>query len=164
MVSSHDTNYLRKGTAGISSLVIFIILVILTSMFGAVFRPGPWYDELIKPVLTPPGWVFSPAWLTLYLMIAVAGWLLWKKTGSLRNPAMICWGAQLVVNALWSWLFFGLQRPGLAFMNITILLCLIVAFILYAWPLNRASSYLFVPYALWVCFAAYLNLGIVILN
>lgn len=146
------------------ALIIFLILVILASMFGAAFRPGPWYDELIKPALNPPGWIFTPVWLTLYLMIAVSGWLIWKKTRSLKNPAMLCWGIQLVVNALWSWLFFGLQRPGLALFDIIILLIIIIGFIRYAWPVSRAASMLFVPYALWVGFAAYLNLGIIVLN
>ena len=146
------------------SLILFLTLVVLTSMFGAIFRPGPWYDELIKPALTPPGWIFTPVWLTLYLMIAVAGWLLWNKVHSLKNPAMICWGGQLIINAAWSWLFFGLQSPGLALMDITVLLILIVSFIRLAWPVSKTSSLLFVPYALWVGFAAYLNLGIVVLN
>jgi translocator protein len=146
------------------SLIVFLILVVLTSMFGAIFRPGPWYDELIKPALTPPGWIFTPVWLTLYLMIAVAGWFLWKKEPYVKNPALICWGAQLIVNALWSWLFFGLQRPGLALIDIAVLLVLIISFIRLAWPISRTSSLLFIPYALWVGFAAYLNLGLVVLN
>lgn len=146
------------------SLLIFLVLVILTSSFGAVFRPGPWYDELIKPALTPPGWIFTPVWLTLYLMIAIAGWLAWKKVRSISSPVMILWGAQLVFNALWSWIFFGLERPGLAFADIMILLVLIAGFIRYARPVSRAASLLFMPYFLWVAFASYLNLGIVILN
>lgn len=146
------------------SLMVFLVLVILTSMFGAAFRPGPWYDELVKPALNPPGWIFSPVWLTLYAMIAIAGWQAWKKTRSLSSPVTILWGSQLVLNALWSWLFFGLQRPGLAFMDIIILLAVIIAFIRLAWPVSRPASFLFMPYALWVGFAAYLNLGIVVLN
>jgi translocator protein len=146
------------------SLLIFPALVILASMFGAAFRPGPWYDELIKPALNPPGWIFTPVWLTLYLMIAVAGWLVWKKVRSIKNPVMILWGAQLVFNALWSWIFFGLERPGLAFADILIIFVLIAGFIRYAWPISRPASLLFMPYFLWVAFASYLNLGIVILN
>ncbi|WP_291320306.1 TspO/MBR family protein [Desulfonatronospira sp.] len=146
------------------SFIIFLALVLITSSFGATFRPGPWYDELIKPALTPPGWIFTPVWLTLYLMIAFAGWIVWQKTRFIRHPVIICWGCQLVLNALWSWLFFGLQSPALALVDILILLLLILAFIRFSWPVSRTASILFMPYALWVGFAAYLNLGIVLLN
>ncbi len=146
------------------SFAVFLILVSLTSFFGVFFRPGPWYDDLVKPALTPPGWVFSPVWITLYIMIASAGWLVWKKVRSLTHPAVICWGGQLVVNAVWSWLFFGLERPELAFIDITVLLILIACFIRYSYSISRVSSVLFLPYFIWVGFAAYLNLGIVLLN
>jgi len=146
------------------SFIIFLALVLITSSFGAIFRPGPWYDELIKPALTPPGWIFTPVWLTLYLMIAIAGWLVWQKNRSIKNPAIVCWGCQIVLNALWSWLFFGLQSPALALVNIFLLLILILAFIRFSWPVSRSASILFMPYALWVAFATYLNLGIVLLN
>ncbi len=138
--------------------------MIFTSSFGAVFRPGPWYDELIKPALTPPGWIFTPVWLSLYLMIAIAGRIAWKRTASLRHPAVVCWGCQLLLNAMWSWLFFGLQSPVLALVDIFLLLLMLLAFIRFSWPVSRTASLLFMPYALWVGFAAYLNLGIVLLN
>ncbi len=154
---------MQKGNI-MYSFIIFLILVVITSSFGAVFRPGPWYDVLIKPALTPPGWIFTPVWLTLYLMIAIAGWIAWQKTGSIRHPAVVFWGAQLVLNAMWSWLFFGLQSPDLALVDIFLLLLMILSFIRFSWPVSRASSILFMPYALWVGFAAYLNLGIVLLN
>ncbi|WP_045211645.1 TspO/MBR family protein [Desulfonatronovibrio magnus] len=146
------------------ALLVFLSMVFLTSLFGAFFRPGPWYDELIKPALTPPGWIFTPVWLTLYVMIAISGWLTWIKTRSIKNKAMLTWGLQLVTNAMWSMLFFGLQSPLIAFFNIFILLILIVLYIKYSYPVSKKASLLFVPYALWVGFAAYLNLGLVILN
>lgn len=146
------------------SFLVFLALVAMTSFFGAFFRPGPWYDELVKPALTPPGWIFSPVWITLYFMIALAGWELWKKVKSAWNPVLIVWAVQLVFNALWSWIFFGLENPALAFANIVVLLVLIVAFITHAHPVSRKASLLFVPYFLWVSFATYLNLGIVVLN
>ncbi len=146
------------------SFFIILVLVLLTSSFGAIFQPGPWYWDLTQPALTPPSWIFTPVWLILYLMIAVAGWLTWRKVASLKHPAVICWGAQLVLNALWSWFFFGLENPELALIDILCLFLLILAFIKYALPVARAAALLFVPYALWVGFAAYLNLGIVVLN
>lgn len=146
------------------SFAVFLMLVLITSIFGAFFRPGPWYEELVKPALTPPGWLFSPVWITLYVMIAIAGWLVWKRTELLKHPALLCWGGQLLANALWSWLFFGMESPGLAFADIVVLLSLICGFVYYAYPVSKISSILFVPYALWVFFAAYLNLGIIFLN
>lgn len=146
------------------ALPVFILLVFSASMFGAIFTPGAWYTQLTKPALTPPGWIFTPVWLVLYGMIALAGWLVWKKGPGLKHPALLAWAGQLVLNALWSWLFFGLQNPALALADIVILLLCIIFFICYAYPLSRAAAILFVPYALWVGFAACLNLGIVLLN
>ena len=146
------------------ALIIILALVVLTASFGTIFTPGPWYDQLAKPSLTPPGWVFTPVWLTLYLMIAFAGWLAWDRAGRLSHPAVMSWAGQLVLNATWSWIFFGLENPEVAFANIMLILVLIICFIRYAYSLSRTASLLFVPYALWIVFAAYLNLGIVLLN
>ena len=155
----------REGVVGtFGSLFLALILVGLTSSFGALFRPGPWYQALDKPAFTPPGWVFSPVWGALYLMIAAAGWLVWRSVRRPAHPALLAWAGQLVANALWSWIFFGLKNPGLALLDILVLLGLILAFTAYAYPVSRGASLLFVLYALWVGFAAYLNLGIVLLN
>lgn len=156
---------LRKGLfRQVLGLLVILSLVAATSSFGALFPPGPWYQELTKPALTPPGWVFTPVWLTLYLMIALAGWLVWRKAPSPWHTAVVLWAAQLVLNAIWSWIFFGLQSPELALVDICLLLLLILGFILYAYPLSRSAALLFLPYAAWVGLAAYLNLGIVWLN
>ena len=146
------------------AFIVILALVVLTSLFGAIFTPGAWYAELEKPALTPPGWVFTPVWLVLYLMIAISGWLVWIRTATLKHPAVMLWGAQLILNALWSFLFFGLENPAAAFVDILALLVLIILFIIYSFPVSRTASLLFIPYALWVAFAAYLNLGIVLLN
>lgn len=154
----------RSPHGTILSSIIVLSLVGLAASFGALFTPGPWYEALNKPALTPPGWIFPPVWTVLYLMIAVAGWLAWRNTTGLMHPAVIAWGSQLVVNALWSWIFFGLKIPGLALLDILVLLILILAFVRCAFPASRSAALLFVPYALWVGFAAYLNLAIVVLN
>ncbi|MFP4084651.1 MAG: TspO/MBR family protein [Desulfonatronovibrio sp.] len=146
------------------SFALFLVLVLAASAFGSVFRPGSWYDELVKPALTPPGWIFPPVWITLYVMIAIAGWLAWKRAGTLKHPALLCWGGQLFANALWSWFFFGIESPELAFADIVVLFSMICGFIYYAYPISKSSSILFIPYVLWVFFAAYLNLGIIFLN
>ena len=154
----------RNISHTIIGFFVILCLVVLTSLFGALFTPGSWYGELHKSELTPPGWVFAPVWLTLYLMIAFAGWLTWRKVNSTTHPAIIVWLVQLALNALWSWFFFGLKNPLLALIDIALLFVLILFFIRYAFPVSRCAGLLFLPYAVWVGFAAYLNLLIVLLN
>lgn len=122
--------------------------------------PGSWYAGLAKPAWTPPNWLFGPVWTVLYVAIAVAGWLVWRRSGGRLTPALYVWIAQLIANALWSYLFFGLHRPGVAGVDIAALWVLILAFIVLSWPLSRVAAGLFVPYALWVTFAAALNLAL----
>jgi translocator protein len=138
------------------SLLVFISLVALVAVFGAQFEPGAWYSQLQKPDWNPPNWVFGPVWTVLYLGIAVAGWLVWRETRRV-GPALQLWGLQLIANGLWSWLFFGLHRPGLALIDIAVLFCLIVSFIIVSRRYSVVASWLFFPYAIWVGFAAALN-------
>jgi translocator protein len=139
------------------------ILVLAAVLFGSQFTPGGWYAALDKPSWTPPGWLFGPVWSVLYLMIAIAGWLVWQKREVTKVP-VIFWAAQLLLNAAWSYLFFGLHQPGLAFVEIMVLLATILGFIGAAWPVSRAAALLFLPYAAWVAFAAFLNFSIWRLN
>lgn len=138
------------------SLLVFIASVALTSIFGAQFEPGTWYAQLQKPAWNPPNWVFAPVWTLLYIAIAAAGWLVWRKTRRGTFTLQV-WGLQLVANGLWSWLFFGMHRPGIALVDIAALFLLIVSFIVAARRYSVAASWLFVPYAIWVGFAAALN-------
>ncbi len=142
------------------SLIIFIAMVAGAALIGTQFGPGPWYLALNKPSWTPPNWLFGPVWTVLYLAIAVAGWSVWRaKALSVTKPMML-WLLQLVLNGLWSWLFFGLQRPDLAFIDIAALLIAIGCFIVSANKVSALAAWLFVPYALWVGFASALNLAI----
>lgn len=145
------------------SLLPFVALVSAAALFGAAFEPGAWYDSLRKPPLTPPSWVFGPAWSLLYLAIALAGWLVWRARPASPAPLAL-WGVQLVLNAAWSYLFFGLQRPGVALVEIGVLLGVIVATAAAFFRVRVAAGALFVPYAAWVAFAAYLNAGLWLLN
>lgn len=149
--------------AAMFSLVVFIAIVAAAAITGGQFMPGEWYAQLAKPSWTPPGWLFGPVWTVLYVMIALAGWLVWRDGKRAAIPLAL-WGAQMVLNAAWSWLFFGLHRPGTALVEILVLLALIAAFALAAWPVSRTASILFVPYALWVSFATALNFAIWRLN
>lgn len=142
------------------SLLVFFAAVAAAALTGSQFSPGDWYEALAKPSWTPPDWLFGPVWTVLYIAIAVAGWLVWRGASRQVSAALVLWVVQLGLNTAWSWLFFGLHRTGLALVDIALLLLVIVAFLFAAWPIRRAASWLFVPYALWVGYAASLNLFI----
>ncbi len=129
---------------------------------GASFPPGEWYAGLQKPAGTPPDAVFGPVWTVLYACIGVAGARVWLRAGAGLPIAL--WVLQLALNATWSWLFFGLHRPGLALAEICALWLAIGATALAFRPVSRAAAWLLVPYLLWVGYAARLNWGIWQLN
>ena len=127
--------------------------------------PGEWYASLAKPSWNPPSAVFAPVWSILYLSMGVAAWLVWRQAGfEGAKLALGLFAGQLVLNALWSWLFFGRQLPGIALIDILALWCSIVAFLLATRRSNSPAFWLFVPYLLWVSFATALNLQIWRLN
>ena len=96
-------------------LMGWLSLTFAAAVFGGQFTPGPWYAQLAKPGITPPAWVFGPVWTALYAMMAVAAWLVWKQRGFAgASLALTLFIVQLALNALWSWIFFGLHNPGLA--------------------------------------------------
>src|SRR5579875_920782 len=96
------------------SLLPFLAVCFVTALSGAVFRPGEWYESLSKPSWRPPNWLFGPAWAVLYVCIACSGWLVWGAAGIGAETALIIYGVQLLLNAGWSAVFFGLRRPDLA--------------------------------------------------
>ena len=142
---------------------MFVVLVALAALFGSQFTPGPWYEALREPPLNPPARVFGPVWSILYLAMAVAAWIVWEARPASRLPLTL-WGVQLVLNAAWSWLFFGLQLPGLALLDIALLLVVLVATTMAFFRVRTAAGALMVPYVAWVAFAAYLNAGFWWLN
>ena len=140
------------------SLLPFVGAVIAVAMSGAVFMPGEWYRSLNKPSWTPPSWLFAPAWSVLYLLIAIAGWLVWTSAG--LSAALAVWALNLVFNGLWSWLMFGRRQIGVALIDAVAMLVTIVIFKLLARPLNETAMWLFAPYLVWVAFATALNASI----
>jgi tryptophan-rich sensory protein len=125
-----------------------------------------WYPTLVKPSFNPPSWVFGPVWTLLYLMMGIAAFLVWQK-GEDRDPvkiALVLFGLQLVLNGLWSVLFFGMQRPGVAFAEILLLWLAIAATMVSFWRLVPSAGLLMAPYLAWVSFAAVLNGSIWMLN
>lgn len=147
---------------GAWSLAAVVVAVIGAASFGAAFRPGDWYRALAKPAWTPPSWLFAPVWTMLYVMIAMAGWMSWHRTGA--GPLFAVWVVALLLNAAWSWLFFSRHWIGAALLDISALWCAIVAFVVLAWHPAQVASLLFATYLLWVSFAAALNLRIWHLN
>ena len=154
-----------KKTKTILGLIGWLAACFAAAAFGGLFVPDEWYAALRKPSWNPPGWVFGPVWTALYTMMGVAAWLVWRQGGwgKQRQPLLI-FLVQLALNALWTPLFFGLHRPGLAFAEI-VLLWLAIATTLAAFrPVSRAAAWLLVPYLAWVSFAAALNFTLWRLN
>lgn len=150
-------------------LVIAIGIPQLVGIAGSLFtiRAIPtWYAGLIQPTFAPPNWVFGPVWTLLYLFMGIAAWLIWKRGlgDSGIKRALIIFDVQLVLNALWAVIFFGLHSPGSAFIEIILLWLAILATIFLFYKISKLAMWLLVPYILWVSFAAYLNYQIWMLN
>jgi tryptophan-rich sensory protein len=141
---------------------IFVVIVLAAASSGAIFKPGAWYENLRKPGWTPPNWAFPVVWSILYVMIGYAGWLVWTTVG--WSLPMAFWALQMVVNALWSYFFFGRRRMDLALIDVAVLWLVVALFILTAWPVSTLASVLFVPYLVWVTAAATLNHSVRRLN
>lgn len=143
------------------ALAGWILLAFAASALGAFFQPGVWYEGLNKPVFNPPGWVFGPVWFALYLAMGTAAWLVWRKSG-FRGAALALglYMCQLVLNALWTPVFFGLQQPGAAFAIIVAMWVAIALTIVTFWKHSRVAAGLLVPYLLWVSFASVLNFSL----
>jgi len=146
----------------------FLFISFAAAGLGGLFTaPGvrDWYPLLHKPAWTPPAWVFGPVWSALYLCIAVAGFLAWRRAGlGGARWALMLFAVQLVLNVGWSAVFFGLRQPGWGFAEIVLLWLAILATTIALFRVSLASSVLFVPYLLWVTFAAGLNFAIWRLN
>ena len=146
------------GTKSVLGAVGWFVLCYAAAGAGSLFSPGAWYQSLAKPVWNPPSWLFAPVWTLLYGMMAVAAWLVWRRYGfSGAILPLTAFVVQLVLNAAWSWLFFGLHRPGLAFAEIVLLWIAILATLVLFWRLERLAGILLVPYLAWVSFATVLN-------
>lgn len=150
-------------------LLISILICQLAGIIGSFFTVSSvngWYAALIKPSFNPPSWIFSPVWITLYLLMGISLYLVWvnKSNHNSKKVAYIIFGAQLFLNSLWSILFFGLRSPLAAFIEIIILWFAILFTMIYSYRISKISSYLLIPYIAWVSFAAVLNLSLLYLN
>jgi benzodiazapine receptor len=155
--------------ADIVKLIISIVLCQAAGFVGSLATmpaiPG-WYKGLVKPAFNPPNGVFGPVWITLYLLMGIALFLVWRlglgRVGVKKG--LVLFLVQLALNVLWSWVFFGGHRLGLGFLVIVLLWAFILLTIIAFHGLSRAAAWLLVPYLLWVTFASVLNFSIWRLN
>jgi tryptophan-rich sensory protein len=127
--------------------------------------PGAWYASLAKPAWNPPDAIFAPMWTALYVLMAVAAWLVWRRAGFAgAGTALALFVIQLVLNALWSYLFFGLNRLDIAFLEIVILWLAILLVLVLFWREDWRAGALMIPYLVWVGFASCLNFALWRLN
>ena len=175
-----ENPFLKRPSAfynrDILRLAISIAIPLMAGVIGSIFTSQSvttWFQTIEKPSFSPPNWLFGPVWTTLYVLMGVSLFLIWKAISSTTFPkdrrireiaAFIAFGIQLVLNVLWSFLFFGLRSPQLAFVEIIILLISIVVTIAIFSKISKLSAILMLPYAGWVTFASFLNLQIWLLN
>lgn len=150
-------------------LVVSIVICQLAGIVGSIFTYGAvseWYPTLIKPWWTPPNWLFAPVWITLFTLIGISLYIVWDKWLEKKEvkTAMYVFGVQLILNILWSVIFFGLKSPLFGFIEIVILWIAILVTMIKFYKISRASAYILVPYIIWVTIAAALNFSILILN
>lgn len=152
----------------IGKIIVAVLICQLAGVIGSFFTadaiPG-WYATLARPEFSPPNWVFAPVWITLYTLMGISLYIVWKEKDKTNvTPAVLVFSAQLVLNAIWSIIFFGLQSPFFAFLIIIFLWILIAGTIYFFYRISKTAAYLLVPYMIWVSFAAILNYYIWILN
>jgi len=143
----------------------WIVLSMCAALAAALWPVDAWYAGIAKPSWNPPSWVFGPVWTTLYIMIGVSAWRVWRVGGFRRDRlALGVLAAQWVLNFAWSGLFFGMKSPGAALVEIVALLALICVLIARFARIDRTAAVLLAPYAAWVGFATALNAALWWLN
>lgn len=153
------------SVTSILALFGFMAACFLAALTAAFFRPGKWYERLKKPSWRPPNRLFAPVWTVLYVMIAISGWLIWREVGFAgATLPLAVYALQLLLNAAWTPLFFGLHRPDLGFFDIVLVWLSIIATITLFFPIHVGAAILLVPYLVWVTFATALNFAVWRLN
>jgi translocator protein len=158
------------STAGSAGLLVgSLALVLAVAVVGGAATAssvGDWYDGLAKAPWNPPSWLFGPAWTVLYVLMAVAAWLVAREGVGERDVrvALVLYGVQLALNLAWSLVFFGLRRPGFALVVIVALLVAIAATAVAFHAVSPAAAWLLAPYLAWVAFAATLNGWVALAN
>lgn len=156
----------------ISKIVPLIVCIAITELAGVLGSVSmgssltTWYVDIVKSPLNPPNWVFGPVWTTLFLLMGIALYVVWMERSDMRRRrrAVTIFSVQLVLNIMWSMLFFGLQNPVAAFIEIIALWCAILATIVSFYKVKHLAAWLLIPYILWVSFASYLNFYVAAFN
>ncbi len=150
-------------------LIVAVLVCQLVGVLGSIFTVPSiptWYASINKPAFIPPNWIFAPVWTTLFALMGIAAFLVWER--GIKKPevksALMVFGVQLALNLLWSVLFFGLQAPLYALIEIVILWLAILWTIIRFYRISKLAGWLLVPYILWVSFASFLNLSVWWLN
>ncbi|MFH1631334.1 MAG: TspO/MBR family protein [Candidatus Aenigmatarchaeota archaeon] len=171
MVRSKRTrkNGKKKLRISPSKLLLSILLCIIIGSSAAVFMSSSidnWYTTLAKPTWTPPNWVFAPVWLTLFALMGVSIYLIWQHGRRNENitTAFILFCVQFAANIMWSFFFFGMESPIIAFADIILLWLLIATTIIAFYRISKPASYIMIPYIVWVTIAAALNYSVILLN
>lgn len=148
-------------------LFCWLVVVYIAAAIGAAasVQASSFYEQLVLPSWAPPSWLFGPVWTVLYFSMGISAWLVWRIAGFLASKvAFVLFISQLLLNALWSWLFFAWHQGALAFVDILLLLVLIIATIISFWRIKKVAGVLLIPYFLWVVFACFLNYAVWQLN
>lgn len=143
---------------------VFLGLNVAAAASGAAFKPGTWYAGLARPGWTPPNWAFPTVWTLLFALNALAGWMVWAVAGTSQPLTFAVYVGSLMLNAGWSWLFFGRRRMDLALIDVGLLWLSLAVVIALFWPVRPFAALLVAPYLLWVTVAAGLNLRMIQLN
>jgi tryptophan-rich sensory protein len=160
-----STSENRPTWKNAAAFAVCIAVTFLAPALGVSAIPSEWYASLRKPSWNPPPWIFGPVWTVLYVMMATAAWLVWRRGGwAVQRRALTLYLVQLTLNAAWTPLFFGLKMPGLAFAEILLLLTAILATAFAFRGVNKLAASLLVPYIAWVGFATFLNFTLWRLN
>jgi translocator protein len=150
----------------LAAAVLFCLIAGSLGSLVTITGPGSWYSTLQKPFFTPPGWVFAPVWITLFILMGIALCLVWE-TGTGKRDVQIAlgvFGVQFILNVIWSFLFFGLKSPILGFIEILLLWVMIVMTIRAFYRVKKSAAYFLIPYIAWVSLASALNGAIYFMN
>jgi len=146
------------------SLIVFILANFTAASSGAIFQPGTWYEDLEKPFWVPPNWAFPVVWTVIFILNIAAGWLVWQAAGTDAWLALSLYGANLLLNALWSALFFGRRRMDWALVDAGLLVASVVAVMMAFAVHSTLAASLLAPYLAWVTIAFGLNWKMIQLN
>ncbi len=148
-------------------LPAWVLVAFVPSATAVFVKPGLWYDTLNWPARTPPSWVFGPVWTLLYLLMGIAAWRVWAKRGfgdPQTRTALVLFLIHLILNAAWTWLFFGLHMLTAAAVEIVILWAMIVVLVMLFWKRDRIAGAVLLPYLMWVTYAVTLSIGFAVMN